>query len=91
MEMPEQLKKRSMRVVGVRQVMRALQESAAERVFLALDAAPHLRGQIEQAAQENDIPVETVSTMEELARLCRVDVPSAAAAILKSPDRNEKA
>ena len=60
-------------------------------MFLALDAAPHLRGQIEQAAKENDIPVETVSTMEELARLCRVDVPSAAAGILKAPDRNEQA
>ena len=83
--MPEQLKKRPMRVVGVRQVMRALKENALEKVFLALDAAPHLRGQIEQAARENDIPVETVSTMEELARLCRVDVPSAAAGILRPP------
>lgn len=85
--MPEQLKKRQMRVVGVRQVMRSLKENALEKVFLALDAAPHLRGQIEQAARENDIPVETVSTMEELARLCRVDVPSAAAGIRRDADR----
>lgn len=87
--MPEQLKKRSMRVVGVRQVLRALREHSLEKVFLALDAAPHLQGQIRQAAEENDIPLKTVSTMEELARACRVDVPSAAAGILKSPDAKE--
>ena len=88
MEMPERLKKRQMRVAGVRQVMRALKENALEKVFLALDAAPHLRGQIEAAARENEIPLETVSTMEELARLCRVDVPSAAAGILRGAERN---
>lgn len=88
--MPEQLKRRQMRVVGVRQVLRALKENALERVFLALDAAPHLRGQIEQAARECHTAVEWVSTMEELARLCQVDVPSAAAGLLKAPAKNEK-
>ena len=86
--MPEQLRKRQMRVVGVRQVMRALKENALERVFLALDAAPHLRGQIEAAAKESGTPLETVSTMEEMARMCRVDVPSAAAGILKNSEKS---
>lgn len=84
--MPERLKKRSMRVVGVRQVLRGLKESALEAVFLSLDAAPHLRRQVEQAAREAGVPLQTVSTMEELSHLCRVDVPSAAAGILKSAD-----
>ena len=82
--MPDRLKKRQMRVVGVRQVMRALEDHGLERAFLALDAAPHLRGQIEQAAEEAKTPLEWVSTMEELARMCQVDVPSAAAGVLKS-------
>ena len=84
--MPERLKKRAMRVVGVRQVLRALKEGKAETLFLALDAAPQLRSQIEQAAKETGIVIETVSTMEELARMCRVDVPSAAAAVLKESE-----
>ena len=84
--MSERLKKRSMRVVGVRQVLRALKEGKAETLFLALDAAPQLRSQIEQAAKETGIVIETVSTMEELARMCRVDVPSAAAAVLKESE-----
>ena len=82
--MPERLKKRAMRVVGVRQVLRALKEDELERVFLALDAAPNLRGQIEDAAREKEIPVQMVATMEEMAQLCRVDVPSAAAGLRKT-------
>lgn len=83
--MPERLKKRALRVVGARQVLRGIREGTLESVFLALDAAPQMRGQIERAAAEAHVPVETVATMEELARLSRVDVPSAAAAILKAP------
>ena len=81
--MSERLGKRSMRVVGVRQVLRSLRENGLDRVFLALDAAPHLRQQIEQAARDAQTPLQTVSTMEELAQLCRVDVPSAAAGLIK--------
>ena len=82
--MPERLKKRAMRVVGVRQVLRGLRENALADVFLALDAAPHLRGQIMEAPRDAGVPVHTVATMEELARLCRVDVPSAAAGVIKN-------
>ena len=38
--MPERLGKRSMRVVGARQVLRMLRDNALAEVFLALDAAP---------------------------------------------------
>ena len=91
--MPERLKKRALRVVGARQVLRGLEEGRMEKVFLALDAASYLRGQIEAAAKAAGVSVETVATMEELARLCRVDVPSAAAGVLKSAfsDSNEQA
>ena len=83
--MPERLKKRALRVVGVRQVLRAIQQDRAEAVFLAMDAGPALRGAVEQAARDANVPLQMVATMEELAALCRVDVPSAAAAV----DRNE--
>jgi len=88
--MPERLKKRSMRVVGVRQVLRGLKENALEAVFLSLDAAPHLRQQVEQAAREAGVPIQTVSTMEELSQLCRVDVPSAAAGVLRNETAESK-
>ena len=59
--MPERLKKRAMRVVGVRQVLRAVKEGSAESVFLAMDAEARLRYQVEQAAKE----------MEELENKCK--------------------
>ena len=82
--MPERLKKRAMRVVGVRQTLRAVREQDAETVFLAMDADSRLRQQVEKEAGTNGVPVQLVATMEELADLCRVDVPSAAAAIRKN-------
>ena len=82
--MPERLKKREMRVVGVRQSLRAVREGNAETVFVAMDADPRMRQQVEKEAEANSVPVRLVATMEELADLCRVDVPSAAAAIRKN-------
>ena len=82
--MPDRLKKREKRVVGVRQVLRAIRDGSAETAFLAMDADAHLRSQIEEAAKEHSVPLQMISTMEELSQLCRVDVPSAAAAAVKS-------
>lgn len=82
--MPERLKKRAMRVVGARQVLRALKEGRAEDVFLAMDADAALRSAVENAARESETPLHLVATMEELAALCRVDVPSAAAAVCRN-------
>ena len=82
--MPERLKKHAMRVVGARQVLRAIEAQRAEEVFLAMDADKALRFQIENAAKEKGTPLHMVSSMEEIARLCRVDVPSAAACVLRN-------
>lgn len=82
--MPERLKKRALRVVGARQVLRAIKQDRAEAVFLAMDAGPQIRGAVEQAAKEANVRLQMVATMEELAALCRVDVPSAAAAVYRS-------
>ena len=81
--MPERLKKRAMRVVGARQVLRALRGGQAQEVFLAMDADAFLRREIETAAREAGATLHLVSAMEELSQLCRVDVPSAAAAVLR--------
>ena len=81
--MPERLKKRAMRVVGVRQVLRAVKEDRAQEVFLAMDADSRLRAQIEQEVREKGLPLHMISTLEELAALCRVDVPSAAACLIR--------
>ena len=53
-----------------------------------MDAGPALRGAVEQAAKEGNVPLQMVATMEELAALCRVDVPSVAAGVFRNAADN---
>ena len=82
--MPDQLRKVSRRVVGVKQVLRALNDDALEQVFLAMDAASALRRQVEDRAMEKQVRLTMVASMEELGQMCRVDVPSAAAGLKRA-------
>ena len=83
--MSDQAEKRVRRVVGVRQVLRALGEGNAERVFLSLDAAPGIRERVLTATRAAQVPLENVAAMDELGRMCKIGVPAAACALLKSP------
>ena len=82
--MPDQLRKVPRRVVGVKQVLRALNDDALEQVFLAMDAASALRRQVEDRAMEKQVRLTMVASMEELGRMCGVDVPSAAAGLKRA-------
>lgn len=82
--MPDQLRKVPRRVVGVKQVLRALNDDALEQVFLAMDAAPVLRRQVEDRAMEKQVRLTMVVSMEELGQMCGVDVPSAAAGLKRA-------
>ncbi len=81
--MHKQLERKQRRVAGVRQVMKGIGEGNLLRVYLALDASPMLQAQVRAAANERQLAVETVSSMEELGQLCAIDVPCAVAALKK--------
>ncbi len=81
--MLEQLDKKKHRVAGVRQVMKGIREGSLSRIFLALDAPSQLQGQIRQAANERQLDVETVSSMEELGQMCAIEVPCAVAGLCR--------
>ncbi len=81
--MHKQLEKSKQRVAGVRQVMKGIGEGNLRVIFLALDASPMLQAQVRAAANERQLPVETVSSMEELGQMCGIDVPCAVAALKK--------
>ena len=68
-----------LRVVGVKQVTRALRAGKLRRVYLASDAAQRLTKALESEAEALHVSVEWVPTMGEIARRFHVDVPSAAA------------
>ena len=75
--------KNGSRVVGAKQVRRAVAEGSAARVFLARDADPRVTLPLERLCRENNVPVDTGASMAELGTACDIAVPSAAAAILR--------
>ena len=71
------------RVVGTKQLLRALDEGKIARAFVAADADLLLTKRVVDRCYERDIPCTQVDTMEQLGRACQIDVKAAAAGILK--------
>ena len=70
------------KVVGAKQVKRALKDGRARKVFVAGDADPRVTQPLAQTAVNLRVPVEIVSTMRELGAACGIAVGSAAAALV---------
>ena len=71
------------RVVGMKQLTKALKEGRAAKVFIAADAEPRVTNPVAQLCQNQGVCVETVPSMHELGKACAIEVGAAAAAILK--------
>ena len=74
---------RSKKVVGIKQVRKALREGRARKIWLADDADPALTEPLETACRENGIEVLRVVTMKELGRACAISVGAACAAFVR--------
>ena len=77
------LKQADRRVVGTKQVLRAVEEDRAAHVFLGKDADGLIYHRLNALCEERHVPVTVVDSMQELGKLCRVDVKAASAAVLK--------
>ena len=62
------------KVVGLKQVQRAVSAGRAGRVFLACDADPRLTRPLEGRCRERGVPVSGAHTMAQLGRACGIDV-----------------
>lgn len=69
--------------IGIKQTSKAILKGQAKKVFIAEDAQTFVVRSLIQSAKENNIPIEDVSSMEELGRVCNIDIGAAAAALLK--------
>ena len=70
------------RVVGIKQVKRALREGRALEV-LADDADPALTEPLEAACREAGVKVTHTASMKELGRACAISVGAACAAFVR--------
>jgi len=72
------------KVVGVKQVRRALAGGQAKRLYLARDADPQITGPLERQGREQGIEVAWAETMKALGRACGIAVGAAVAATTRS-------
>ena len=70
------------KVVGIKQLRRALSNGKARKVFIAEDADPALTAPIEELCREGHVEMVTVPTMKQLGDACEIPVAAAAAAIV---------
>ena len=78
----ETLKASPNRVVGTRQVLRALKAGTLKRVYVADDADTFLFQQVYRAAEAARVPLVRVPSMKELGKACGVSVDAVTAGIL---------
>lgn len=71
------------KVVGTKQVKRALSNGDAEIVYVAKDADNRVVGDIIKTCKEKQVELVYVSSMKELGKACKIDVSAASAALLK--------
>ena len=71
------------KVVGIKQVRKALREHRALEVILADDADPALLEPLEQACREGGVPVKHAASMKELGKACSISVGAACAATVR--------
>ena len=71
------------RVVGTKQLLRALDEGKIVQAYVAADADLLLTKRVVDRCYDMDVPCTQVESMEKLGRACGIDVKAAAAGLLK--------
>jgi len=71
------------KVVGIKQVKRALNSNDIEAVFIAMDVENKITDEIVQICTNKHIQLIYVENMKKLGDACGIDVNAATAALLK--------
>ncbi|MCH5185192.1 MAG: ribosomal L7Ae/L30e/S12e/Gadd45 family protein [Oscillospiraceae bacterium] len=69
--------------VGYKQTMRALNESKALRVFLAMDSDDKIIRSVREQCGLKNVETEEVDTMRELGEKCGIEVKASCAVLIK--------
>lgn len=71
------------KVVGLKQVKKALNMGKVKKVYIAVDAEPHISMPLLQLCGDKGVETEQVESMKALGRAAGIEVGSAAVALLK--------
>jgi large subunit ribosomal protein L7A len=72
----------SNKVIGAKQVKKAVSKGLAKKVYIANDAEAHVTEPIKTLCQEHQVQLQIVDSMEALGAACGIDVGSAAVALI---------
>ena len=72
------------KIVGVKQVRRALADSRVKQLFVARDADPHLTQPLERQAEEQGVPVNGTYSMKALGSAFGIAVGASVAAVISA-------
>lgn len=75
--------KNAKKVIGVKQVTKAVSKGLADSVFVAADADKRVIHPLVELCDRKGVAVQEVATMAELGQACLIEVGAAAAAIVK--------
>ena len=81
--MQEALKDANRRVVGARQVLRAIAAGTLAHAYVARDADPFVTRPVVDACEKNSVRFTEVDTMVMLGQAAGIDVKASVAGILK--------
>ena len=73
----------SKKVIGSKQVKKAVVKGLASKVYLADDAEPHITTPLRELCRQHEVEVAAIETMEILGNACGIEVGSAAVALIK--------
>ncbi len=71
-------------IVGLKQVLRGIEEDAVRCVIVASDADAFIVERVTEQAKAHGVEISECPTKELLGKLCRVAVPTATAAVKSS-------
>ena len=75
--------KNANRVIGIKQVSKAVKRNSVEAVFVANDADSRVVEPLKALCQESNVLVDETSTMQDIGKACGIEVGAAAAAVLR--------
>ena len=73
------------RIVGIKQLKKALSDGRARKVFVALDADPRLVDPIVAQCRDQGVELEEAPSMEALGKACGIEVGASVAALIEKP------
>ncbi|WP_110955683.1 L7Ae/L30e/S12e/Gadd45 family ribosomal protein [Anaerosinus massiliensis] len=75
--------KTAKKVIGIKQVMKAVNKGLCKKVFIAQDADLRVVDPLKNLCEKHGIEVVEIATMIELGKACTIEVGAAAVAVLK--------